>query len=88
MAMCRVAPLNCRCSRGCSLVAHDIYSLVVSRLFLSVGGRGFYSTCSRGSSLFVVEGDLSRCDILGLLSSCGGGTISNLGGWVPLSLWP
>ena len=36
----------------------------------------------------MVERDLSRCDVLGLLSSRGGGTISSLGGWVPLSLWP
>ena len=86
--MCRNALLNCRCSGGSSLVACDFYSLVVSRLFLSVGGRGFYSTCSRGSSLFAVEGALSRCNVLGLLSSCGGGTISSFGGWVPLSLWP
>ena len=85
--MCRNAPLYCRCSGGSSLVACDFYSLVVSRLFLSVSGRGFYLTYSRGSSLFVVEGVLSRCNVLGVLSSCGG-TISSFGGWVLLSLWP
>ena len=60
IVMCQNAPLNCRCSRGSSLVACDFYSLVVLRSFLSVSGRGLYSTCSRGSSLFAVEGALSR----------------------------
>ena len=60
IVMCQNAPLNCRCSGGSSLVACDFYSLVVLRSFLSVSGRGLYSTCSRGSSLFAVEGALSR----------------------------
>ena len=41
-----------------------------------------------GSSLFAVEGMLSKCDVWGLLSSCGGGTLSTFGGWALLSLWP
>ena len=45
------------------------------RILLSDGGRGMYLTCSWGSSLFVVEGTLSRCNVQGFLSCCGGGTL-------------
>ena len=41
-----------------------------------------------GSSLFAVEGILSKCDVRGLLSSCGGGTLSTFDRWALLSLWP
>ena len=41
----------------------SIYSLAVTRMCLSDGGRGIYSTCIRDLSLFSVERTLSRCDV-------------------------
>ena len=39
----------------------SVYSLAVTRMCLSDGGRGIYSTCIKDSSLFSVERTLSRC---------------------------
>ena len=57
---------------------HGVYSLAVTRMCLSDGGRGIYSTCRRGSSLFVVEGTLSRCNVQNHLSNCGLGICSDM----------
>ena len=50
----------------------SIYSLAVTRMCLSDGGRGIYSTCIRDLSLFSVERTLSRCDVRDNPFSCGG----------------
>ena len=58
------------------------------RLLFSDGVRGVYSTGTGGASLFGVEGTLLRCNVQDLLSRCGGGSLSRIVRWAPLSLWP
>ena len=58
------------------------------RLLFHDGGRGVYSTGTGGVSLFGVEGTLLSCNVQDLLSSCGGGSLSSIVRWAPLSLWP
>ena len=60
----------------------------MTRLLFSDGVRGVYSTGTGGASLFGVEGTLLRCNVQDLLSSCGGGSLSSIVRWAPLSLWP
>ena len=74
------APLKWWCSRGCSLL--------VLRLLFSDGGRGVYSTGTGGVSLFGVEGTLLKCNVQGLLPSCGGRSLSSIVRWAPLLVWP
>ena len=49
---------------------------------------GVYSTGTGGVSLFGVEGTLLRCNVQGLLYSCGGRSLSSTVRWAPLLLWP
>ena len=67
---------------------HGVYSLDVARMLLSDSGRGVYSTCSQGLYLLAVEWTLSRCNVQGFLSCCGGGMLSSFGRWASLSLLP
>ena len=73
---------------------HGVYCLAVARMCLSDGDRGIYSTCRSHSSLFEVEGTLSRCNAQDHLSSCGLGTFqfcwmssSVVWPWASLELW-
>ena len=66
----------------------------MARMCLSDGDRGIYSTCRSRSSLFEVEGTLSRCNAQDHLSSCGLGTFqfcwmssSVVWPWASLELW-